>query len=82
MSLKETLDEIKAGFLKQAPPEAVAVMASATEGLKTSGIMDGVVKVRDKAPDFSLPDPAGTVVDLQEFLRDGPLVVSFFRGHW
>ena len=82
MSLKETLDEIKAGFLKQAPPDAVAVMQAATQWLQNSGIMDGVIKVGDKAPDFSLPDPEGRMVDLQRLLKEGPLVLSFYRGKW
>ena len=31
---------------------------------------------------FLLPDQAGRLVDLDELTRDGPLVVSFNRGHW
>lgn len=33
-------------------------------------------------PDFSLPDVDGHIRGLSEFLNEGPLVVSFKRGHW
>ncbi len=82
MSLKETLEEIRAGFLKQAPPEAVEIMNRAVEDLAGSGIMDGVVGVGDKAPGFALPNPEGRTVALRDLLAQGPLVLSFYRGKW
>ncbi len=33
-------------------------------------------------PDFVLPDHTGRLVDLQSLLRDGPVAVTFHRGHW
>lgn len=33
-------------------------------------------------PPFLLPDAGGRMVGLEELLADGPLVVSFNRGHW
>ena len=33
-------------------------------------------------PSFMLPDQDGKLVILDELLKDGPLVVSFNRGHW
>ena len=40
-TLKERLDRIKEGFVKQAPAEAVALMSRATEDLRAYGILDG-----------------------------------------
>ena len=33
-------------------------------------------------PGFALPDQDGRIRTLRSFLRDGPLVISFNRGHW
>ena len=33
-------------------------------------------------PEFVLPDETGRLVSLSQLLADGPLVVSFNRGHW
>lgn len=36
----------------------------------------------DLMPPFILPDPHGVFVDMGDLLGEGPLVVSFNRGHW
>jgi peroxiredoxin len=40
------------------------------------------LKVGDTAPDFLLPDPDGRLHSSEQLRRDGPLVLSFFRGCW
>jgi hypothetical protein len=81
-TLQERLDRIKAGFSKQAPEEAKAVMHRATDDLRSSGIMDRVPDVGDDFPEFELPDTDGTLVTSAELLGRGPLVVTFYRGVW
>jgi peroxiredoxin len=36
----------------------------------------------DVMPPFILPDEAGRLVSLPSLLKQGPLAVMFFRGHW
>ena len=40
------------------------------------------IEVGQPAPDFSLPDPDGTIWTLSELVADGPAVVVFYRGYW
>lgn len=40
------------------------------------------LSVGDEAPDFELPDAAGRPVRLSDVLRNGPVVLSFYRGEW
>ena len=82
MGLQNKLDEYKKSFLEKAPPEAVEVIQRATENLETSGILDKVLKVGESAPEFSLPDENGNLVDLKGLLAKGPVVISFYRGVW
>ena len=82
MTLKERLDEYKAGFVKKVPLDIREVMGKATDELRNSGIMDTMLKVSDKAPDFELSDSAGNPVALSAQLEKGPLVITFFRGLW
>jgi hypothetical protein len=82
MTLKERLDAIKAQSQTRIAPEARATIARAIDDLKKSGIVDRVVKVGDRAPDFALPDSTGRQVSLGELLARGPAVLSFFRGRW
>jgi peroxiredoxin len=39
-------------------------------------------QIGQEMPGFLLPDQAGRLVDLDELTREGPVVVSFNRGHW
>jgi hypothetical protein len=82
MSLKVKLDKIKEGFKTKAPQDAQEIMHRATEDLKNSGIMDHVVKVGDKAPDFTLKNTEGQDVSLSTLIGDGPVVLTFYRGKW
>lgn len=82
MSLKDKLDKRKESFKAKAPTDAQEIMHRATEDLKSSGIMDHVVKVGDKAPDFTLKDTEGQDMSLSILLGHGPVVLTFYRGNW
>jgi hypothetical protein len=82
MKLQEKLDAYKAEFESKTPPEKLAIMHRATEDLRKSGILDGVIKVGDRMPEFVLPNVRGEKVSSAELLRRGPLVVTFYRGVW
>lgn len=40
------------------------------------------IKVGTKAPDFSLPNADGEQKKLSDFLTEGPVILSFYRGGW
>ena len=82
MPLQDTLDAMRSSFESKLPPGIVNTMHHATEELLQSGIMDRVLKVGDQAPQFSLPDHTGDMVDSADLLSKGGLVVSFYRGVW
>jgi hypothetical protein len=85
--LRDRLKEFNQTFESGAPPynvtpETVATMHRATAELKASGIENTALKVGDRAPDFTLFNQDHVEVTSKDLLRQGPLVVSFFRGHW
>ncbi len=83
MALQDQLDAMKAAFeSKRIPPEVVAVMHEATAELIASGQADRALKSGDRAPEFSLPDGDGEIVQSADLLAKGPLVVTFYRGVW
>ena len=81
-TLQQRLDAIRAGFQKQAPPEVNEIMHRATEELAAVVAAKPGLGVGDTLPPFRLPDQDGNLVDSAELLKQGPLVVSLFRGHW
>jgi hypothetical protein len=85
--LQDRLDEFKKTFESGAPPynaphEAIETMHRATAELKASGVENAALKVVDRAPSFTLFNQDHVQVASADLLREGPLVVSFFRGHW
>jgi hypothetical protein len=51
-------------------------------GIARAQIHKPGLKVGDKAPDFSLPNPDGKLISLGEYTSRGPVVVIFYRGYW
>jgi hypothetical protein len=85
--LQSRLKEFKKAFESGSPPynaphEAIETMHRATGELKASGLEAHSLKVGDRAPSFTLFNQDHGQVSSADLLREGPLVVSFFRGHW
>jgi hypothetical protein len=76
------LDHIKAAFLANAKPGVGQIIARATEELRGSGITDRLPKAGSLLPEFELPDTEGRMVSSAELLKEGPLIISFYRGVW
>ena len=82
MSLEDKMASLREASAKRLSPELRAIMHSATERLRGSGILDRVIKPGAKAPDFVLNDQNGHAVALSGLLASGPVVLSVFRGFW
>ena len=86
-SLQSRLDEFKKAFESGAPPynaphEVIETMHRATVELKASGIEQQALKIGDRVPSFTLFNQDHVEVSSSDLLQQGPLVISFFRGHW
>jgi len=57
-------------------------MQRGLEQLIVDKLIDRVAKEGDHVPDFELPSGDGKSVRLSAILRDGPLVLVFYRGAW
>lgn len=82
MSLKPRLEALRKASETRIPAEAQTIMHRATEDLRRSGIVNRVVKVGQKTPNFELLNQRGEQVRSEALLAKGPLVVSFYRGVW
>src|SRR5262245_13840760 len=50
--------------------------------LRTGQVAAGSPKEGEPMPAFLLPDHTGRLVSLEDLLAEGPVVVTFARGHW
>jgi len=57
-------------------------MHRATDDLRSSGILDRVIKVGNRLPSFALKNAFGQEVRSPQLFTSGPLVLTVFRGTW
>jgi peroxiredoxin len=50
--------------------------------LKATGIEERALKVGERAPSFTLFNQDHVQVASADLFQQGPVVISFFRGHW
>lgn len=50
--------------------------------MRATGVEEKAKNTGDTAPDFTLPDPAGKNIQLSAILKDGPVVLVWYRGGW
>ncbi len=87
MTLQQKLDDFKAQFESGGPPynapkAVIEIFHRATEELRQSGLSERALKTGDRAPAFTLNNQDGNPISSEELLAKGPLVITFFRGHW
>lgn len=82
LSLHEQLQAIKAKSAAMITNEVAAAMKKAYDELNQNNVLEKALKVGDKAPEFALPNPYGQIVSAKGLLKQGPLVVLFYRGKW
>lgn len=82
MRLTDALADLAAQTQNKIPAEIASVMERAALDLSNSGIIDGSLKEGDFIPDISLPNALGNPVSVQDLLKSGPVVISFYRGGW
>lgn len=75
------LNEQLAEQAGKAPPEVIEKIKAAQAEVEEAVVAPGL-EIGDVAPDFTLPDATGQPVDLYEWLKQGPVVLSFYRGEW
>jgi peroxiredoxin len=63
-------------------PEFAAAVDRLIDRLRTHGAGSSAPKPGEPMPGFVLPDENGERVSLDEFLDQGPLAITFHRGHW
>jgi peroxiredoxin len=82
MSLKEQLAEYRAGWRKRVPADRQAIMERHIEQLRNGVIARTMLKVGDHAPAIVLHNAKGAIVDISALQKQGPVIITFYRGGW
>lgn len=79
--MRNEFDEYIKKFKASKPQEIQQKMQNAITELETSDEGKGL-KEGEKAPNFTLPDASGNSVELYDQLKQGPVILTFYRGNW
>jgi len=79
--LAERLDAYARSLSELNKPMADAV-GRLVARLKDQMVAVGAPALGERMPPFLLPDDAGCLVMLQNLLANGPVAITFARGHW
>ena len=80
-SMAERLD-VFAEATRRLHPSTAAIVDRLVTRLKDHDAGEDAPKPGDIMPLFVLPDETGRLVGLKDMLAQGPVVVTFHRGHW
>lgn len=78
MSLKETLDALRAGMSE----EGLAAFTEVLRKFDTRALREHALRRGDMMPDFILPNAEGKLVSSEQLRQQSALVISFYRGSW
>jgi len=81
-SLRDILSERKELIVRYVPPDIQAVHARVIRELKENSFAEKLLGVGAKASAFELEDQNRKLVSSADLLRQGRLVICFFRGRW
>jgi peroxiredoxin len=81
LSLGEQLRAFADGTRKSLP-EFAAAIDRFVDRLRRHGVGESAPRAGEPMPPFVLPDETGHMVSLPQLLRQGPVAVTFHRGHW
>jgi peroxiredoxin len=80
-SLNDQLQTLAVDARKRRPEFADAV-DRLVDRLRENGAGESAPQPGEQMPPFHLPDESGHMVSLKTLLENGPVAVTFHRGHW
>lgn len=81
-SLSTLLEERSKASAAKASDEKKKIYAEGITDVKNSGILEKALNVGEKAPNFTLNNALNKPVSLYDELKNGPVVLTWYRGGW
>jgi len=79
---KENVNELIGQLKGMFPADKFAIFNDDAKQLNRTHTSPLSIKSGDRAPNFSLPNAHGKIINLQDLLTQGPVVITFYRGVW
>ncbi|NRS94043.1 peroxiredoxin-like family protein [Frigoriflavimonas asaccharolytica] len=81
-NLDHLLDAVRQAGAAKFTDEKKKIYADGISSVANSGVLEKALNIGDKAPNFSLKNALDQSVGLYDELKNGPVVLTWYRGGW
>lgn len=82
MSLNEKIRSVIQSSRDSFPPELTALIEQGAGEISALEIVEKSLGLGDQAPSFTVNNYQGKTCSLEDYLENGPVVLTFYRGVW
>jgi len=82
MNYKQKIENKKQSYKGEVNISEQKIYMKANKHLKSLNLASKALQVGDKIPNIQLPNALGTLIDVNELLKQGPMIITFYRGQW
>ena len=79
---QQELKQLKEKFSSTASNEKKADYEKGIQYVAESGVLESAIQQGDRAPDFQLTNALGDSAQLSVLLKEGPVILVWYRGGW
>ncbi|BAP33300.1 alkyl hydroperoxide reductase [Chryseobacterium sp. StRB126] len=81
-TLAKQIEHLNQELSSQLPQEILNAFGKSIEDLKTKRIEENSIQIGDQMPEFSLPNALGKIINSEDILKNGKMILAFYRGSW
>ncbi|RTZ49853.1 AhpC/TSA family protein [Chryseobacterium arthrosphaerae] len=81
-TLAKQIEQLNQELSSQLPQEVINAFGKSVDDLKTKNMEDRCIQPGEKMPEFLLPNATGKMIDSNDILKKGKMILAFYRGSW
>lgn len=81
-TLAKQVEQLNQELSSQLPQEVINAFGKSVDDLKTKNMEDRCIRPGEKMPEFILPNATGKMIDSNDILKKGKMILAFYRGSW
>lgn len=81
-TLAKQIEYLNEELSSQLPQEILNAFGKSIEDLKTKRMEENSIQIGEQMPEFLLPNALGTIINSEDILKNGKMILVFYRGNW
>lgn len=80
--LAKQIEQFNNELVTQVPQEVLEAFGKSIEDLQKKNIDEKSIKLGEIMPEFLLPNVKNEIINSKEILKNGKMIIAFYRGSW